>query len=582
MRIGLRTVVAGWIALVPLWGARPAAAGVPDRDVQKITDAMPKKATAKPARPRKLLVFNLCRGFRHGSIPWGAKALEIMGRTTGAFETVESSDPSVFGPDSLNQFDAVCMNNTTGQLFNDDVSKKSLLDFVRGGKGIIGIHAATDCFYKWAEYGEMMGGYFWGHPWNEKVAVKLDDPGHPVLAAFGGKGFEVADEIYQFKDPYSRKALHVLLSLDTTKTNMKKGGIRRTDGDFAVAWVRSYGKGRVFYCSLGHRNEIFWNPAILRHYLDGIQFAMGDLGPGASSGDAADPFMGEWKGLMAMRGLAPLKKEIFAQVIGVSARSYQANILESLETPHKRIAEIKGRKVGEKVSFMGGKIEKGILTGRLSRGTFEMKRIVRHSPTEGAEPPAGAVVLLPFSPGRTPSLDEWTNKSWKTDSDGSMAVSKGDNLTRRKLGSMKLHVEFMIPYEPSKKSQSRGNSGVYIMQRYEVQILDSFGLVPKFNDCGSLYRFKAPKVNACFPPGQWQTYDITFHAPKFSAQGTKTKNARITVVQNGVKTHDDLELPKGTGVGGRLKEVPTESLKLQDHAHPVKFRNIWVVGLEGD
>jgi len=578
IRRGLRTVAVGWMALAPLWGGPPASAGVPDRDVQKITDAMPKKATARPARPRKLLVFNLCRGFRHGSIPWGAKALEIMGRTTGAFETVESSDPSVFGPASLGRFDAVCMNNTTGELFDDPELKKSLLDFVRGGKGIIGIHAATDCFYKWAEYGEMMGGYFWGHPWGagDTVTIKIDEPEHLLCAAFEGKGFQIREEMYQFKDPYSREKLKVLVTIDLDKSP-KKRGMRRKDNDYAVSWVRSYGKGRVFYCSFGHNNHIFWHPAILRHYLDGIQFAMGDLGPGAASGDAVDPFMGEWKGTIKKLGR---EKEIFAQVMGVSTKSYQANILESLETPHKRIAEIKGRKVGERVSFMGGKIEKGVLTGRLSSGTFEMKRIVRHSPTEGAEPPAGAVVLLPFSPGRTPSLDEWTNKSWKTDSDGSMAVSKGDNLTRRKLGSMKLHVEFMIPYEPSKKSQSRGNSGVYIMQRYEVQILDSFGLVPRFNDCGSLYRFKAPKVNACLPPGQWQTYDITFHAPKFSAQGAKTKNARITVVQNGVKTHDELELPKGTGAGGKQKEVPAESLKLQDHGHPVKFRNIWVVELE--
>ncbi|MBM4082807.1 MAG: ThuA domain-containing protein, partial [Planctomycetes bacterium] len=161
----------------------------------------------------------------------------------------------------------------------DERAKKSLLDFVAGGKGIVGIHAATDAQYQqWADYGKLMGGYFSGHPWNEVVTVKIDDPGHPVNAAFQGKSFEVADEIYQFKDPYSREALRVLLSLDTAKTKMDKGDkIRRTDGDFAVSWVRSYGKGRVFYCSLGHRNEIFWNPTVLQHYLDGIQFAFGDL-----------------------------------------------------------------------------------------------------------------------------------------------------------------------------------------------------------------------------------------------------------------------------------------------------------------
>jgi len=245
--------------------------------IEKVKAAAPEKATAKPEKPRKLLIFNLCKGFRHGAIPLGAKALEILGGKTGAYEAVVSEDVSMFAPDKLQQFDAICFNNCTGELFDDPALKRSLLEFVKGGKGIVGIHAATDCFYKWAEFGEMMGGYFDGHPWNEEVAVKIDDPDHPINAAFGGKPFKVADEIYQFRDPYSRHKLRVLLSLDTSKTDMTKGGIKRTDGDFAVSWVRAYGQGRVFYCSLGHRNEIFWNPAILRHYLDGIQYALGDL-----------------------------------------------------------------------------------------------------------------------------------------------------------------------------------------------------------------------------------------------------------------------------------------------------------------
>jgi hypothetical protein len=122
-----------------------------------------------------------------------------------------------------------------------------------------------------------MGGYFDGHPWNGTVTVKIDAPGQSINAAFAGKPFEIADEIYQFKEPYSRAKLRVLLSLDTAQTDMTRPGIKRTDGDFAVSWVRNYGLGRVFYCSLGHRDEIFWNPAVLRHYLAGVQFALGDL-----------------------------------------------------------------------------------------------------------------------------------------------------------------------------------------------------------------------------------------------------------------------------------------------------------------
>lgn len=254
--------------------------GVSEADVEKIRSAMPDRPAAPPAQPRKLLVFTLCKGFKHDSIPVASKAIQIMGRRTGAFETVESDDPAVFAPESLKQFDAVCMNNTTGELFDDPALRQSLADFVKGGKGLVGIHAATDCFYKWRVYGEMLGGYFESHPWNEAVTVKIDDPAHALTQMFGGEGFAVADEIYQFGpgnagwEAYSRERLRVLLSLDMAKT-ADKG--KRADKDYAVAWVKPYGRGRVFYCSLGHRNEIFWNPKILAFYLVGIQFALGDL-----------------------------------------------------------------------------------------------------------------------------------------------------------------------------------------------------------------------------------------------------------------------------------------------------------------
>lgn len=250
---------------------------VPPEVLAKIRSAAPDRAPAKPAQTRRLLVYTDCKGFRHSAIPFATAALQVLGEKTGAFQTVASNDPAVFKPESLSQFDAVCFNNTTGELFDDPALKQSLLDFVKGGKGIVGLHAATDCFYKWPEFGELMGGYFDGHPWNETVTVKLDEPGHPLVSMFGGQPFEVADEIYQFKAPYSRHRLRVLLSLDTGKTDMTKAGIRRDDRDLAVSWVRNYGLGRVFYCSLGHREEIFWNPGVLRHYLAGIQFALGDL-----------------------------------------------------------------------------------------------------------------------------------------------------------------------------------------------------------------------------------------------------------------------------------------------------------------
>ena len=294
-----------------------------EQEIKKITDAMPDKAPATPLKKRKILVYSKCGGFYHGSIPYGNKAFEIMGAKTGAFEAVVSDDLSNFEADKLKAFDAIILNNTTGELlkggaprkprkpdpkrikdparlekaeakYKEDLARyeeelakhkaqpdrseelrKNLMDWVKSGKGVIGVHAATDCSYQWKEYGQMMGGYFAGHPWHQLVPIKNDDPSNPINAAFEGKDFEVTDEIYQFnRGIYSRQKQRVLLSLDMTK--LKKKGSRKDD-DYAISWIKTHGKGRVFYCSLGHRNEIFWNPVVLKHQLAGIQWALGDL-----------------------------------------------------------------------------------------------------------------------------------------------------------------------------------------------------------------------------------------------------------------------------------------------------------------
>jgi type 1 glutamine amidotransferase len=252
-------------------------------EVKKIESAAPKKATVEPAKPRKLLVFWLCEGFFHQSIPLANKALEYMGEATGAYTTVITNDMSIFKPENLNQFDAVCFNSTTGLKFNPEKTPelcKSLMDFVRGGKGIVGIHAATDNFYEWPEAQEMMGGKFTGHPWGGggTWAIKIDEPDHPLMAAFKGKNFKINDEIYRTEPPlYSRDKQLVLMSLDMSdETTRNVKDFKPTDVDTGIAWVKTWGKGRVFYCSLGHNDHIYWNPAILQHYLDGIQFAFGD------------------------------------------------------------------------------------------------------------------------------------------------------------------------------------------------------------------------------------------------------------------------------------------------------------------
>ena len=279
-----------------------------DEELQKIREAAPEKPTVRPARPRKMLVFWRCEGFYHRSIPVVNEALKIMGQKTGAYEvTVCTDDYSVFTPEKLRQFDAVCLNNTTHLKFHPQETPercKALMDFVKGGKGIIGVHAATDNFYDWpkgkgwSEASEMMGGKFTGHPWTSggTWAFKIDDPDHPLMAAFEGKGFKISDEIYRTDAPlYSRSKQRVLMSLDMSDpTTAGARGVKPSDDDTGITWIKTWGKGRMFYCSLGHNDHIFWTPMILQHYLDGIQFAMGDYEvdttpkPLASAGKGSD------------------------------------------------------------------------------------------------------------------------------------------------------------------------------------------------------------------------------------------------------------------------------------------------------
>lgn len=269
-----------------------AAAKPPtEEQAAKIRASLPSAPQAKPVKARKILVFSLTKGFRHSSIECGLFALREMGAATKAFDVVESDDPRVFALDNLVKYDAVVFLNTTGALFEDAALKQGLLDYVNQGGGVVGIHAATDCFYTWPEFGRMMGGYFDGHPWHEPVTLNVEEPAHPCNACFeGSRHFNVTDEIYQFKaEPYSRKVLRILTSLDVSKIDMTKKGIKRTDNDFGVSWVHEYGKGRVFYCSLGHREEIYWNPVILKYYLAGIQFATGDLKADASPRPESKP-----------------------------------------------------------------------------------------------------------------------------------------------------------------------------------------------------------------------------------------------------------------------------------------------------
>ncbi len=205
---------------------------------------------------------------------------------------------------------------------------------------------------------------------------------------------------------------------------------------------------------------------------------------------------------------------------------------------------------------------------------------------EQKQPPASAREILLFD---GTDFSHWTGlkeKSvrWKI-INGVMEVvpKKGSIITKQNFQDFKLHLEFNVPEKPAgTKHQGRGNSGVYIQRRYEVQILDSYGLKPGNNDCGAIYKIKAPDRNVCKKPGQWQSYDITFHAPRFEKKGEdfkKIKNARITVLHNGVKIHNDVEIPNKTG-GGRPEGPKPGPILLQDHGNKVRFRNIRIVPLD--
>jgi len=289
---------------VAFTAAGPAPAGKHKgpsaEEVEKIKTACAKlKARAGPTKPRRLLVFSVSHGYFHTSIPYGKKAAELMGQATGAFEATVSDDPAMFKPDRLRDFDAVFFNNTNRDAFRpanfknlsaaekkqaearDARLKASFRTWLADGHGLAAIHAAVAAFRQWPEYGSIIGARFCNHPWGagSKVPMKVEEPAHPLCAAFDAPRFTIVDEIYQLNPPYSRKRCRVLVSVDTERADMKKvrRHVRRTDGDFAITYIKPYKNGRVFYNAWGHMHELFWNPMVLQHWLDGIQWAIGDL-----------------------------------------------------------------------------------------------------------------------------------------------------------------------------------------------------------------------------------------------------------------------------------------------------------------
>ena len=274
------------------------AADLSDEEKAKIDQALPAKASVKPKRPRKMLILN--KNVRDDGRPpliepamvGGNYALIEMGKRTGAYTPVFTTDVESLRADNLKQFDAICFNNTGGVITTDNALRESLLAFVASGKGFVAFHAggaATFVLYpkydQYPPFGEMVGGYEdGGHPWGpqDTIRIRVEDPKNPINAVFKGQDFTMQHQVMQFRHGYSREKLHVLLSIDVEKSDYdpKRRRVlpeRQVDKDFPMAWIKRYHQGRVFYSVYGHNADINWNTTIQTFHLAGIQYVLGDL-----------------------------------------------------------------------------------------------------------------------------------------------------------------------------------------------------------------------------------------------------------------------------------------------------------------
>ena len=268
-------------------------------DISAMMAALPDKPYATPQSLRHVLVLGRAVGWVHTSIPLAAKMVEYLGDKTGAWTTTITYDAAAITPEHLKQYDAIFLASTTGEFLDDpndkaatDLRRRALLDFVKGGKGLAGVHAATDSYHTnsptltgtWPEFNVAIGGFFkfhWTYP--TLIPVKVDDPNSPLTAMWPARGFEIVDETYTFaQDSFSRKRVHVLTSINYGRMSAEDkakepAATKRTDGDYALSYIQRVGNGRVFYKAHGHDEKVYFSRPFVAHMLAGIQYAIGDL-----------------------------------------------------------------------------------------------------------------------------------------------------------------------------------------------------------------------------------------------------------------------------------------------------------------
>lgn len=268
---------------------------------------------ATPQQLRHVLVLCKASGWVHTSIPLAAKMVEYLGDKTGAWMTTITYDSAAINAENLKGYDAIFLDSTTGEFLDDPNDKtvtqerrQALLDFVKGGKGLVGIHAATDSYHTspprpkpgtaaageaatpvtgtWPEFNQIIGGFFkfhWTYP--TLIPVKIDDPSSPLTSMFPARGYDIVDETYTFaQDSFSRKRVHVLTSINYAKMSAEDkakepAATRRTDGDYALSYIQRVGEGRMFYEAHGHDEKVYYSRPFVMHMLAGIQYALGDL-----------------------------------------------------------------------------------------------------------------------------------------------------------------------------------------------------------------------------------------------------------------------------------------------------------------